>query len=63
MLSEVNHQQLAAVAKFDHRIDTGTGCLSTLCVSLGKRFTILRIDLPAVDPRVGAAEESILRLL
>ena len=30
---------------------------------LGKRFTRLRIDLPAVVPRVGAAEESILRLL
>ena len=30
---------------------------------LGKKFTRLRIDLHAVDPRVGAAEESILRLV
>lgn len=63
MLSEVNHQQLAAVAKIDNRIDTETGRLSTSCVSLEKELTRLRIDLNAVDPRVGAAEESILRLV
>ena len=55
MLSEVNLRK-TAVAKIDHRIGTETGCLSTLCVSLGRdsrdfELTCLRWILSWVLPK------------